>query len=239
MTYNDYYLMHHGIPGQKWGLRRYQNNDGSLTVAGKARYYKIRRLDNKNDHLAYKIETKEKKAAVIEKKAEKIHAKYDLGESNRAAKKSADYKIKAAKIRKKALGVEDDYKRLRLEAKAAKKQFKSDKLKAKSDRLSKLAGYSDKAMRLLIRSDKVKAKADKARLLIANNKKIQAYLQKSISEISKESEKAELNWDRIPKNTSYTDFFKIYNHTDPKTVKDQELKELMKMEYDEFKNSKK
>jgi len=32
------FLEHHGIKGQKWGVRRYQNEDGSLTAAGKARY---------------------------------------------------------------------------------------------------------------------------------------------------------------------------------------------------------
>lgn len=31
-------LVHHGILGQKWGVRRYQNADGSLTAAGKRRY---------------------------------------------------------------------------------------------------------------------------------------------------------------------------------------------------------
>ena len=31
-------LAHHGILGQKWGVRRYQNKDGSLTSAGKSRY---------------------------------------------------------------------------------------------------------------------------------------------------------------------------------------------------------
>lgn len=30
-------LMHHGILGMKWGVRRYQNKDGSLTSAGKRR----------------------------------------------------------------------------------------------------------------------------------------------------------------------------------------------------------
>lgn len=30
-------LQHHGIKGQKWGVRRYQNEDGSLTPAGKKR----------------------------------------------------------------------------------------------------------------------------------------------------------------------------------------------------------
>ena len=32
------YLAHHGIKGQKWGIRRYQNSDGSLTAEGKTRY---------------------------------------------------------------------------------------------------------------------------------------------------------------------------------------------------------
>lgn len=35
--YNDY-LTHHGIKGQKWGIRRYQNDDGTLTEEGKKRY---------------------------------------------------------------------------------------------------------------------------------------------------------------------------------------------------------
>lgn len=33
----DLYLEHHGIKGMKWGVRRYQNKDGSLTAAGKKR----------------------------------------------------------------------------------------------------------------------------------------------------------------------------------------------------------
>ena len=45
-------LQHYGILGMKWGIRRYQNPDGSLTEAGK------RRLDRKDAKWAHKREDK-------------------------------------------------------------------------------------------------------------------------------------------------------------------------------------
>lgn len=39
-------LYHQGIKGMKWGIRRYQNEDGSLTEAGKERY---RRREKKTE----------------------------------------------------------------------------------------------------------------------------------------------------------------------------------------------
>lgn len=38
MLWEDNYLAHWGIKGQKWGVRRFQNEDGTLTAAGKERY---------------------------------------------------------------------------------------------------------------------------------------------------------------------------------------------------------
>lgn len=52
---NVYYnneLIHYGVKGQKWGVRRYQNKDGGLTEAGKKRYSrenKARKIDSKKN----------------------------------------------------------------------------------------------------------------------------------------------------------------------------------------------
>lgn len=40
-------LMHYGIKGQKWGIRRFQNEDGTLTAAGRKKYRQEVRAENK------------------------------------------------------------------------------------------------------------------------------------------------------------------------------------------------
>lgn len=57
------HLAHYGIIGQKWGVRRFQNSDGTLTEAGKAR------LEKKDDKWA------QKNSAKITEKAQKKSAK--------------------------------------------------------------------------------------------------------------------------------------------------------------------
>lgn len=57
-------LQHHGVKGMRWGFRRYQNADGSLTAAGKKRQAK--NLKKARDAAAKK---REEKKAIEEKRA--------------------------------------------------------------------------------------------------------------------------------------------------------------------------
>ena len=52
------YLAHHGILGMKWGVRRYQNSDGTLTSAGKKRYKSEDSVKSKDDRKSRKQEKK-------------------------------------------------------------------------------------------------------------------------------------------------------------------------------------
>lgn len=54
-------LYHHGIKGQKWGVRRYQNSDGSLTEAGQKRYNKGVKILEKKYKREYMRDTRKER----------------------------------------------------------------------------------------------------------------------------------------------------------------------------------
>ena len=71
------YLAHHGILGMKWGVRRYQTNDGTLTAAGKVRYG--RKMTAKRKAAAKKAaQTKKKNAETKRADAEKAGQPRDV-----------------------------------------------------------------------------------------------------------------------------------------------------------------
>lgn len=85
---HDDELQHHGIKGQRWGQRRFQNPDGSLTERGKKRYNKeVEKLKAEEK----KIKEAEKVAATKKKtqaKLDKLDAKKaELEERKKALKK--------------------------------------------------------------------------------------------------------------------------------------------------------
>lgn len=77
------YLSHHGIPNQKWGQRRYQNKDGSLTPLGRIRYGKAAKaaLDKQQKLQSKRFDkansTHNPKYYEMSKKEEKLYKKYE------------------------------------------------------------------------------------------------------------------------------------------------------------------
>lgn len=81
------YLQHWGVKGMRWGVRRYQNKDGSLTPRGKKRYSKeMDKLKEEDKVLRNKLATKAK-IQKLEDKRKSVEEKKDaLGETVEAKK---------------------------------------------------------------------------------------------------------------------------------------------------------
>ena len=81
-------LYHHGIKGQKWGVRRYQNEDGTLTEEGRKKYARDQQkiLNDLAIEDRYLRGDQERSAKYIKKYTRKYEKAAQKGNGDKAAK---------------------------------------------------------------------------------------------------------------------------------------------------------
>lgn len=150
-------LQHWGIKGQKWGVRRYQNKDGSLTPAGVKRYNK--EMENLKKEKA-KVKAEEKALATKKKtqaKIDKLEAeKKALADRKKALKDEA--RGKTAKEADKNAGETPEQKRERLLKSTDPKEIYKDRDALTYQELNDRVNRIDLEARL---SNKIPAEPDR------------------------------------------------------------------------------
>ena len=120
-------LQHHGILGMKWGIRRYQNKDGSLTNEGRQRYrmtdsqYKELKDASDRSHKAHKEEIEKRfEGSNLSRKIRSDRAQYEgkafyeLGKdlADNMAKNDQEYADALGEYRKHMEEAETEWKRI-------------------------------------------------------------------------------------------------------------------------------
>lgn len=131
-TFTDYAdaLEHHGILGQKWGVRRFQNQDGSLTDEGRERYgYGVKKwVETKGKAMA---KGAAKATAKVAKSTAKAAAKTTVKAAKATVKKTkqaiADSRAKSAARKAEKAAAEEAQRRAEEEAKKPKIYTKEER----------------------------------------------------------------------------------------------------------------
>ena len=148
VVYSDE-LCHYGIRGMRWGIRRYQNPDGTLTEAGRKRISKLHdsnsRLIGRRDKLTKRMEFQTRKYANSISKANQKAAELRVKE----------YGLFTTKTRADKL----EYKASKLEARAAQKAMRIDRTKARIAKIDALVSKNNRKISELNSAEISKGKA--------------------------------------------------------------------------------